>query len=246
MLTNYSVNHENYKLFRPTYGTEIYDFISDVVANKDLAWDCACGSGQATNELAKIFKNVVASDVDDNQLSNCTKFNNVKYLRCNEYNSYLKNESVDFVSVATGIHWLDTYKFYKETKRVLKKGGVLGVWGYTGVNIHPDIDPVLKSIVDEYLMPFYPDSIKIAFDKYTDVKLPFENIQSSNYEIRKIWDFSDFKNYILSFAAMQNYNAKMGECGFYRFENKILDAWGGDPNQKKTLKWEIITKFSRK
>jgi ubiquinone/menaquinone biosynthesis C-methylase UbiE len=217
-----------------------------VITDNDLAWDCACGTGQATSELAKIFKNVVATDIDSNQLSSCLQLNNVNYEQCGEFNAFLKDESVDFISVATGIHWLDTAKFYKEADRVLKKGGVLGVWGYTGVNVHPDIDPVFKAIVEEYLMPFYPESIKIALNGYVDVKLPFEAIKSTNYEVEKVWDFTEFKNYILSFTAMQNYKALIGKCGFYRFEDQLLDAWGGDKTIKKTLKWEVITKFSRK
>ena len=246
METNYSIDHENYKLYRPTYGSEIYDFIKEIISDNSLAWDCACGSGQATNELAKIFKMVVATDVDSNQLSKSSKIENVEYLQCGEFNNSLKDESVDFISVATGIHWLDTDKFYKESERVLKKGGILGVWGYTGVNIHPDIDPVFKEIVAEYLMPYYPESIKIAFNRYVDIELPFEQIKSRNYTIVKKWNFLEFKSYILSFTAMQTYKAKMGECGFYRFEDKLLAAWGGNQFQKKELKWEIITKFSKK
>jgi len=64
--------------------------------------------------------------------------------------------------------------------------------------------------------------------------------------VSKVWDFNDLKNYIISFTAMQNYKSLMGKCGFYRFEDELLNAWGGDKTLKKTLKWEIITKFSRK
>lgn len=246
METNYSVEHKKYKLFRPNYGSEIYDFIKEVIIDNGLAWDCACGTGQASNELSKIFKHVVATDRDANQLSSCKPLKNVKYLQGGELNPFLKEESVDFISVATGIHWLDTAKFYKEADRVLKKGGVLGVWGYTGVNVHPDIDAVFKAIVEEYLMPFYPETIKIALNGYVEVKLPFEAIQTTNYFVEKVCDFNDFKNYILSFTAMQNYKAVTGQCGFYRFEDQLLEAWGGDITIKKTLKWELITKFTRK
>lgn len=246
MQTNYSVEHENYKLYRPTYGKEIYSFIKEITENTGLAWDCACGSGQASTELAKFFKNVVATDIDSNQLSECPKLENVSYIEAGEATYHLKDGSVDFISVATGIHWLDTDKFYKECDRVLRKGGVLGVWGYTGINIHPELDEVINSIVDEFLMPYYPESIKIALNGYKDIELPFKPIESENFVIEREWNFKDLKSYLLSFTAMQSYKSIEGECGFYRFEDKLLDAWGGDRYTKKKLKWEVITHFSRK
>ncbi|PCI95970.1 MAG: hypothetical protein COB15_11555 [Flavobacteriales bacterium] len=246
MEINYSIENEKYKIYRPTYGTQLFEFIDSIIDDNKLAWDCACGSGQATDSLSSIFNNVIATDIDPNQISNCEPLDNVRHFVCGELNNNLKPDSVDLISVATGIHWLDTNKFYNESKRVLKKGGILGVWGYTGVNIHPDIDQTIKEIVDEYLMPFYPDSVKIALNKYAEVKLPFNEVNSPNFHVERTWDFFNLKNYIISFTALQNYKAITGECGFYRFEDKLLEAWGGDPKIKKTLSWEIITKFSRK
>ena len=246
MEINYSIEYKKYKKYRPTYGKEIYEFIEKEIADNKLAWDCACGSGQATEKLANIFNQVMATDIDSNQISNCKPIANVRYLQQKEQNNILQEESVDFISVATGIHWLNIPKFYKEANRVLKNKGVLGVWGYTGINIHPDLDIVLKEVMDEFLMPFYPSSVKIAFNKYKDINLPFTKINSPNFFVERVWSFTDFKNYLLSFTAMQNYKALTGECGFYRFEDKLLKAWGEDQKIKKKLTWEIITNFSRK
>lgn len=42
----------------------------------------------------------------------------------------LDNETVDLITVGQALHWLDVSKFYKEVERVLKKKGILAVYGY--------------------------------------------------------------------------------------------------------------------
>lgn len=77
---NYSIEHKKYKKYRPDYGSEIYGFIEEIITDNKLAWDCACGSGQATESLAKIFDQVLATDRDSNQFSGCKPIQNVSYL----------------------------------------------------------------------------------------------------------------------------------------------------------------------
>lgn len=42
----------------------------------------------------------------------------------------LEAESVDLVTTGQSIHWYNTTKFYEEVNRILKKNGVLAVYGY--------------------------------------------------------------------------------------------------------------------
>ena len=47
---------------------------------------------------------------------------------------------------------------------------------------------------------------------------------------------------------MQNYKCLMGVCGFYRFEDKLLNAWGGNNTLKNcsfTLHSEKNTKLKK-
>ncbi len=242
----YSIEPEKYKLYRPNYGEDIYHYINELVDFRGLAWDCACGSGQVSSQLARSFQQVMASDIDSTMLAKAPDCKNVEYHKADEEFSLLKNESVDFLSVATAIHWLDRTRFFKEAKRVLKPGGVLGTWGYTGIDLHEDINKTLKEIVQKYFMPYYPQNIKIAFERYEEIELPFEPIDSPNFEVNQNWTFLDLKNYFMSFTAMQYYYLKHGELAFDLFEDELLEAWGGNPLEKKNLKWEIYTKFSRK
>ena len=45
----------SYAQFRPQYPGALYDWIAAQCAARERAWDCACGSGQATLALAELY-----------------------------------------------------------------------------------------------------------------------------------------------------------------------------------------------
>src|SRR5437660_283799 len=57
-----------YAEFRPTYPDELLDYIAGLCARRESAWDCACGSGQATLALAERFDRVIATDASAKQI----------------------------------------------------------------------------------------------------------------------------------------------------------------------------------
>jgi len=44
--------------------------------------------------------------------------------------SFQPDSSVDLITTAQSLHWLDVIKFCKESFRVLQNGGVLAAYGY--------------------------------------------------------------------------------------------------------------------
>ena len=53
---------QDYAQFRPRYPAALFDFLASVAPERNLAWECACGSGQATIDLAGRFQRVIATD----------------------------------------------------------------------------------------------------------------------------------------------------------------------------------------
>ena len=39
---------EQYASFRPSYPAALFDYLTAMCPGRRLAWDCACGSGQAS------------------------------------------------------------------------------------------------------------------------------------------------------------------------------------------------------
>lgn len=241
----YSINPLLYQKNRPVYQQDLFEFIYRHVNNFDLAWDCATGNGQAVLNLHKKFKKIIASDIDQKQLDFAHDFENVEYHCFAEKIPILENESVDLVTVATAIHWLDQKKFFKESDRVLKKGGILAVWGYDGKSLHQDLDEVLDNIIKDYLDPYYSHHIQIAFDKYRAVEYPYDAIETPDFYVEIEFSYEQLVNYILSWSSSQNYMLKQKKSPLPLFEKMLKSAWG-DLNQTKNLKWDIHTYIGRK
>ena len=133
-----------YATYRPTYPKEIYEHIYkyyedglNTISGESykLAVDVACGSGQFSKPLCERFKQVIGYDVSEKQIKFATaamsNVNNMSFkVGPGEDLSFLKDSSVNLVTIAQALHWLDLDKFYLEVERVLKKGGVFAAYGY--------------------------------------------------------------------------------------------------------------------
>ena len=129
-----------YYRHRPTYPQEWYHYLAGLCEDHDLAFDCAAGNGQAALGLADHFSKVFATDVSKEQIANAFQLPNIEYKVSPGEIIDLPDDSVDLVTVAQGIHWLDPDKFYSEAKRVMKPAGRIAVWCYNLTEISEEID----------------------------------------------------------------------------------------------------------
>ncbi|MCH2023378.1 MAG: class I SAM-dependent methyltransferase [Saprospiraceae bacterium] len=236
----YSACPNKYLKSRPDYGIEIFDFLATVIHDNNLAWDCATGNGQAAKTLAKYFNNVIATDASESQLKKAVYKENITYLQTNELNPHLENNSVDLITVASAIHWMDQKLFYEEARRVLKPNGTIAIWGYTGKNINKSMDSTLDSIINKHLKPYYSDNINMAFSAYSNLDFPFKKIESPIFITQKLYQFSDLVDYILSWSASQKYLTIHNQSPLFLFEDELKSAWG-DLTQKKLMTWNLNT-----
>ncbi len=143
---------EQYAAYRPSYPGELFDWLANIAPQREFAWDCGAGSGQATAALAARFKHVLGTDISTAQLASAPSLPNVEYRVTPAEASGLPDHSVDLVTVAQALHWFDLPKFYAEVQRVLKPSGVVAVWCYNRLLIGP---PELQGIIDH----FYEETI---------------------------------------------------------------------------------------
>src|SRR5919198_2933359 len=126
----FSKQSKEYAVSRPTYPESLFDFLAGLVDRKDLAWDCATGNGQAAVALSKYFRRVIASDISEKQIGNAKRKSNIRYEVFPAEKAILEDDSVDLITVAQALHWFNFKEFYKEARRVLRKGGVIAAWAY--------------------------------------------------------------------------------------------------------------------
>ncbi|XP_012942650.1 putative methyltransferase DDB_G0268948 isoform X1 [Aplysia californica] len=174
------INH--YREHRPTYAQEVFEtiqaFCEENKAEFDLALDIACGSGQATVPLAGIYKQAIGVDASASHVAKAPRhLSNITYkvADCNFPLNFIESGTVDLVSVASAVHWLDLNNFYAETDRMLKPGGVMAVFcgGFPSYE-----DQEVLSIYKKILATTgetHPEQMKVANDNMESFRLPYPN-----------------------------------------------------------------------
>jgi SAM-dependent methyltransferase len=235
MKDNFSTQAATYAQFRPTYPDSLFNFILQHVDNKQVAWDCATGNGQAAKVLADYFERVEATDISQKQLDNAVQKPNINYsIQAAEITSFPDN-SFDLITVAQAAHWFDFDAFYAEIKRVAKPNAVIAIWGYGTMTF--DEKP-LNDIFQE----FYWDRMGKYWDKerrhidnhYTEIPFPFQQIAPPQYSLLYKWHQPEFIGYLNSWSSMQHFKKAhngttpiddlMGDMAAYwsKFETKVL------------------------
>ena len=130
-------NHADlYKKYRPVYPDTIIERIVELCkqngASFKYAVDVGCGSGQSTLGLRDYYGAVVGIDVSEAQISNAPRnISNVTFQTGTADDlSRFQTGTIDLITVATAIHWIDREKFYKEVHRILSPNGVLAIYSY--------------------------------------------------------------------------------------------------------------------
>ncbi|MBV5349694.1 class I SAM-dependent methyltransferase, partial [bacterium] len=109
-----------YASHRPTYPPELFVWLAEITPQRNMAWDCATGTGQAAAALAAHFEQVWATDASSSQIEAAVSCTGVTYQTAPASSSGLPDQSVDLVTVAQALHWFDLDSFYTEVRRVLK------------------------------------------------------------------------------------------------------------------------------
>ena len=110
---HFSGHAASYAAARPDYPSELFTYLSSLCAEHELAWDCACGNGQASIALAEYFSNVIATDASEKQLAQAKPHSHVRYQVALAEESFLPQQSADLVIVAQALHWFDLPLFYQ-------------------------------------------------------------------------------------------------------------------------------------
>jgi hypothetical protein len=55
-IDNFSRHSKEYSFSRPTYPDLLFEYLSSITPQKNLAWDCATGNGQSAIGLMQIFR----------------------------------------------------------------------------------------------------------------------------------------------------------------------------------------------
>jgi ubiquinone/menaquinone biosynthesis C-methylase UbiE len=239
-IDNFSTHSKEYSFSRPTYPDSLFEFLNTVTPQKNLAWDCATGNGQAAIGLSKYFKKVIASDASKNQIIHGFQRENIEYKVFTAENAELESDSVDIVTVAQGIHWFNFDKFYSNVKRLGKKDGIIVVWSYDLHKINPQIDKISNRLdVDgEILGRYWDREAKYVKEKYKTIDFPFKEISVPIFRTTLYWNMHQLWDYMKTWSSVKKYYSENKSDPLDLVKSEMKNLWG-DELDKREVTWNI-------
>ena len=202
---HFSSRAADYARYRPDYPDALFDFLASLAPARRRAWDCATGSGQAAAALAARFEQVVGTDASALQIAAAVRKPGVLYRVALADASGLPNGSVDLVTVAQALHWLDRDRFWPEADRVLAAGGVIAVWCYDFLRVTPEVDAVVRRLSSEVVGPYWPPERALVDRGYGELEFPFEELPAPAFSMAKPWRFPDLLGYLRTWSASRRF-----------------------------------------
>lgn len=239
-----NIAHE-YAQFRPRYPSSLFEYLASIVSGHDLAWDCATGNGQAAVALAKHFNLVIATDASQEQIMNAESNPRVQYKIAPAERSGLETESVNLITVAQALHWLDLPIFYKEVHRILKTDGILAAWAYGKMKFDvPEIRSVLGHFYYDTLGPYWPSERNYVEEGYRTLEFPFDELETPDFTIEAAMTLEEMAGYIRTWSATQRYQIEQGKDPVSGLARNLETLWG-DAELPVTVYWPISLRVGR-
>lgn len=242
---HFSALAADYASFRPRYPAKLFADLAAVAPGHRLAWDCATGSGQAAEGLARHFSEVVATDASAAQIAAAHGPANVRFAVASAEASGLPDASVDLILVAQAAHWFDLPAFYAEAARVLRPGGVLALLTYTGVRVNAVLDPLLQEYHQVTVGPYWPPERAHVENDYRSLPFPWPELPFPAQEMRAEWTLDQLMGYLGTWSATARYRDQVGCDPLPALRARLLPLWGA-PDQAKTVFWPLPLRIARR
>ena len=223
----FSKHAATYAKWRPGYPAELIEYIVSAVRDRDTAWDCATGNGQAAVLLADHFRRVLATDLSNEQLQHAKPHPRISYSQSPAEKTEFPDDTFDLVTVAQAYHWLDQPAFCKEARRVCKPGAVVAVWTYhLPLAADEFISNHIWRFYKEVTGPYWDDARKDVDDQYRNVYFDFEEIPVDKaFAITSHWGIRDLEGYLNSWSATQQYIKTNNENPVDAFISELSKYW---------------------
>ncbi len=234
-----------YAAFRPRYPGALLDYLAGLVPSDSVVWDCAAGTGQASVDLAARFPRVIATDASARQIASAAPHPRVEYRVSLAEQSGLADRSVNLLTIAQALHWLDLARFWPEAKRVLRPGGIVAAWGYGPAVLEGEkVNRLMRDYHVGTVGPYWPPERSIVENGYRDVPFPFEEVSAPVFSMEESWTLGDLIGYLGTWSATTRYRAATGQDPLRPLAEALRALWGGDERARR-IRWPLALRVGR-
>ena len=233
-----------YRRFRPSYPPALFKFLAANAPRQEVALDIGAGNGQAAAGLAHYFQHVFAIEANAEQTSHALPTAGVHFHVAPAEDTGVKDGCADLVTVAQALHRLDRPAFFDEAARILRPGGLLAVWRYGKMAIHPPIDVILERYYEDVLAPYWEDDLDAIEAAYTTGDLPFEALPAPDFPMRTKWTLDEVLGYLETWSASRAFRAANGHFATDTIRPAIAELWGEET--RREIDWPLRVAVRRK
>lgn len=241
MKDNFSTHSNLYKQYRPDYPLDLFEWLFKQINQFESAWDCGTGNGQIASVLSKKFKNVFATDISEQQLSNAAILPNIEYSKQSAEHTNFANNFFDLITVGQAIHWFDFENFYKEVKRSAKPNAIIAVVGYGQFKCEPAIDAIIDTLYTDIIGKYWDKERKYVEENYLSIPFPFKEIQGPHFSNRYSWDLPQIIGYLETWSAVKHYQKENNQNPVDLIKKDLEAVW--DTGEFKEINFPIITRI---
>jgi len=141
-----------YDRVRPTYPTELFDDLAEVVRPGAELLEIGCGTGKATVSLAERGYRITCVELGDQLAAiarrNLARFPAVEVVVA-DFETWPVNGRYDAVVAFTAFHWIDPTRRYVRAAEVLRERGILAVTSTRHV-LPADGDSFFAEVQEDY------------------------------------------------------------------------------------------------
>jgi SAM-dependent methyltransferase len=235
-----------YASFRPRYPCTLFDYLARCCRQRELAWDCACGSGQATVDLAQRFDAVIATDASRAQLAAAPPHPKIRYRVASAEASGLEPSSADLVSVAQALHWFELAPFYAEVERVLRPRGVLAAFTYGDLHVAGErVERLMQEFYWDTLKTDWPAERQLVESGYRTLPFVFAELTPPKFAMREDWSLAQLIGYVRSWSATARYFERTQVDPAAALAERLAAVWG-NPDGSRRITWPLSLRIGVK
>jgi len=234
----------SYAAYRPAYPAELFGWLATVTPRLQLAWDCACGTGQASRPLAESFARVVATDASAAQVLSASGSGNIVFAVAPARSAPIADGVVDLVTVAQALHWFADEEFFGEVRRVMAPGGVFAVWTYGLPRFdNSAVEDSMLRFYSETVGPFWPAERQLVMEGYASLELPIQELQVPGFRMGARWTLPQLVGFLRSWSATARYVEAHGADPVASLEDELERLWGDVHNLE--VNWPLTVRAGR-